>query len=123
MSYYYHDVPGRLRIRTPLIKGNEKSARHIENFLGQIQGIEAVTSNTITGSITMNYDSKKVNSSFLVNILQERGIFKAEKALTNDQYIHSSVSKAGNVVYKALLGTAFEHALQGSPLALIGLLI
>jgi hypothetical protein len=123
MSHYYHDVPGRLRVKTPMIKGKEKFAMHVEKFLSQIQGIHAISTNTITGSIIMNYDSKIINASVLLKILQERGIFDAAKAVTHDQYIHSTAAKAGNAVYKAFLGTVAEQALQGSPLALLGLLI
>jgi hypothetical protein len=55
MSYYLHDVPGRLRIKTPFIKGNEKLAKHVERFLEQINGIVSITTNPLTGTIIMVY--------------------------------------------------------------------
>ena len=122
MSYYMHSVPGRLRIKTPLIKNNNLAA-HVEKFLRQINGVESLVTNSLTGSITITYDQKKITSQKLLDTLKTRGIFDPSKALTNDQYIHSSVSKAGNIVYKAFLGTIVEQTLQGSPLALLGLLI
>lgn len=122
MSYYMHSVPGRLRIKTPMIKNN-KLAAHVEKFLGQINGVESLVTNSLTGSITINYDREKVTSQKLLDTLKTRGIFDPSKALSNDQYIHSTASKAGNIVYKALLGTIVEQTLQGSPLALLGLLI
>lgn len=122
MSYYMHSVPGRLRIKTPMIKNN-KLAAHVEKFLRQINGVESLVTNSLTGSITITYDREKVTSQKLLDTLKTRGIFDPSKALSNDQYIHSTASKAGNIVYKALLGTIVEQTLQGSPLALLGLLI
>jgi hypothetical protein len=123
MEYYIHDVPGRLRIKTPIIKGKEDLARHVEKFLVQVNGVYSVSANTITGSIILIYDERKVNSQMLLDILQKRGFFEQSKAITNDQYIHSTASKAGQIVYKAFFGVLVEQALQGSPLALLSLLI
>lgn len=123
MSYYLHNVPGRLRVKTHLIKGNEKIAKHVEKLLGQINGIQSISTNPRTGSIIINYDEKKATSRMLLDTLQARGIYDPSKAVTNDQYIHNTASKAGHVIYKAFLGTVVEQALQGSPLALLSLLI
>jgi hypothetical protein len=123
MNYYMHSVPGRLRVKTPLIKGKEHTAKHVEVFLQQIRGVYSISTNPITGSIIINYDVKKVSSRTLLQVLQNRGIFDSARAVTNDQYIQNTASKAGHVIYKAFLGTIVEQSLRGSPLALLGLLI
>lgn len=123
MNYYMHSVPGRLRVKTPLIKGKEQTAKHVEVFLQQIRGVYSISTNPITGSIIINYDVKKVSSRTLLQVLQNRGIFDSARAVTNDQYIHNTASKAGHLIYKAFLGTIVEQSLRGSPLALLGLLI
>lgn len=123
MNYYMHSVPGRLRVKTPLIKGKEQTAKHVEVFLQQIRGVYSISTNPITGSIIINYDVKKVSSRTLLQVLQNRGIFDSARAVTNDQYIQNSASKAGHLIYKAFLGTIVEQSLRGSPLALLGLLI
>jgi copper chaperone CopZ len=123
MEYYMHDVPGRLRVKTPLIKGKEGLAKHVENFLGQVNGVQSVLANTVTGSIVLIYDEKKVTSQILLDILKTRGFFDSSKAITNDQYIHRTASKAGHVLYKAVFGAFVESALQGSSLSLLTFLI
>jgi copper chaperone CopZ len=123
MNYYMHSVWGRLKIKTPFIKGNDQTAQHVEKFLRQINGIQSITTNSLTGSIVINYDPKKVTPQTLLDVLKTRGIFDASKAVTNDQYIHTSASKVGHVIYKALLGTIVEQILQCSPLALLSFLI
>jgi hypothetical protein len=75
MSYYYHAIPGRLRIKTPLVKNNERQARHIEKFLSQIRGVVSIVTSTLTGSITINYNPKVTDQKILLEILQKRGIF------------------------------------------------
>ncbi|MFZ5906465.1 MAG: HMA2 domain-containing protein [Nitrospirota bacterium] len=123
MSYYMHKVPGRLRVKTPLIKGKEQTAKHVETFLRQVQGIVSIATNPLTGSITITYDEKKITADYLLTILQSRGIFDISKATTNDQYITSTATKAGNIVYKAVLGAVVESALEGSALSLLAVFI
>ncbi len=123
MSYYMHSVPGRLRIKTPFIKNNDLNAKHVEKFLGQVKGIQSIVTNLRTGSIVVNYNPKKLTHQALLDILRTRGIFDSSKAVTNDQFIRTSALKAGHVVYKACLGVIVEQTLQGSPLALLSLLI
>ncbi len=123
MSYYMHSVPGRLRIKTPFIKNNDLNAKHVEKFLGQVKGIQSIVTNLRTGSIVVNYNPKKLTHQALLDILRTRGIFDSSKAVTNDQFIRTSVLQAGHVVYKAFLGVIVEQTLQGSPLALLSLLI
>lgn len=118
-----HKVPGRLRVKTPLIKGKEQTAKHVETFLRQVQGIVSIATNPLTGSITITYDEKKITADYLLTILQSRGIFDISKATTNDQYITSTATKAGNIVYKAVLGAVVESALEGSALSLLAVFI
>jgi copper chaperone CopZ len=123
MGYYLHDVPGRLRIRTPFIKGNEHLAKHAERFLEQINGMKSVVTNPLTGSIIMTYDEQKVTAKMLLDTLKTRGIFNPSKAVTNDQYIHSGASKAGHLVYKAVVGAFVEKAFEGSAFSLFAVLL
>ncbi len=44
MSYYVHNVPGRLRVKTPVIKSSELMAARVEQEVSSIDGVTAVTS-------------------------------------------------------------------------------
>jgi len=123
MSYYMHSVPGRLRVKTPLIKHNAKLSAHVEKFLWQINGVESLATNPCTGSIIITYDQKKITSQMLLDTLKTRGIFDPAKAVTNDQYIHSSASRATEIFYKAVAGAFVESALEGSALSLLAVFI
>lgn len=123
MSYYMHNVPGRLRVKSPLVRKNQDIADDIRKSLSTMQGIATVDINLTTGSILVNYNPKTIHHEDIVSLLQRKGYFDKSKALTNDQYIHRAASKAGDVVGRAIFGTFLETALEGSALSLITLLI
>ncbi len=123
MSYYVHNVPGRLRVKTPVVKRNKEVADEIRKILSTIHGIATVDINLTTGSILINYNPKTADDKDIVNTLQRKGYFDTSKALTNDQYIQTAASRAGSLIGKAIFGTFVESALEGSALSLITLLI
>jgi len=123
MSYYIHNVPGRLRVKTPLVKRNQEVADEIRKILSTMSGIATVDINLTTGSILINYNPKQVGDKEIVNTLQRKGYFDTSKALNNDQYLHEAASQAGNFVGKVIFGTVVDKALEGSALSLISLFI
>ncbi len=123
MSYYIHDIPGRLRIKTPLIKRNQSIAKDIQNLLKPIIGISSTSFNLVTGSIVINYEPTAINSKDIVNALNYAGYFDISKAVTNDEYIKTAAASMGQVVVKTLFGTFIESALEGSALSFIAILV
>lgn len=123
MSYYIHNVPGRLRIKTPLIKKNQSIAEDVQNLLRPFIGISSTSVNLITGSIVINYDHKVITSKEIVNTLNYAGYFDLSKAITNDEYIKTAAASMGQVVVKTLFGTFIESALEGSALSFIAILV
>jgi hypothetical protein len=92
MSYYLHHVPGRLRLKTPFIKGDNDKAQEIRLFLKGIPGIHSTSANTVTGSLTIYYDPKEICPDSITHRLSRAGFFDRSKAITNDQYIFSIAS-------------------------------
>jgi len=123
MSYYIHNVPGRLRIKSPSIKKNETVANELKKTLSTMQGIATVDINLTTGSLLVNYNPKMASHKDIVSILQGKGYFDTTKAATNDQYIHGVAAKAGHLVGKAVLGAFVQEALEGSALSLLAVLL
>ena len=97
MSHYFHVVPGRLRIKSPLMKRNNNVA-DVEGLLGTISGINSFDINTITGSILVNYNPKLVTSEKIINVFKEAGYFDPSKAITNDHYVHTAVSSISHTI-------------------------
>jgi cation transport ATPase len=93
MTYYIHNVPGRLRITTPAAKNNAYVADSIEDLLRTISGVDNVAVNLTTGSCLINYNPVKAKQDDIVNVLIQQGYFDPSKAVTNDQYINHAASK------------------------------
>lgn len=101
MSYYFHAVPGRLRVRTPIIK-RRNNIEEIKELLESMDGINSFDINTITGSILINYDSQVITEKKIVRMLKQTDYFDPSKAITNDLYIHTAVSKIGHTAVSFL---------------------
>jgi len=123
MSYYMHNVPGRLRIKSPVIKNNKTVADELKKGLSTLYGVATVDINLITGSLLINYNSKFVKYTEIVGILQRKGYFDPSKALTNDEYIHKAASKAGSVIGRSVFSTFTGMALERTPLSFLAILI
>jgi hypothetical protein len=122
MSHYIHNVPGRLRIKSPALKGKDAKA-DLMMALSHLQGLGTMDLNPKTGSLLVYYNPSLVEVSDIISVVKRRGYFDPDKAVTNDQYIHNAASKAGQVVGKAFLGSALDIALKGSPLSFLTLFI
>jgi copper chaperone CopZ len=123
MSYYMHNVPGRLRIKSSVIKNNKTVADELKKSLSTLYGVTTVDINLITGSVLVNYNSNFVKHTDFVDILQGKGYFDNSKALTNDEYIHKTASKAGTVIGRLIFGTFAGMALKETPLSFLAILI
>ncbi|MCX7794143.1 MAG: hypothetical protein N2257_07065 [Thermodesulfovibrionales bacterium] len=123
MNYYIHNIPGRLRIKSPVIKNNRSAADDIRKSLSSLYGIATVEINMITGSLLVNYNHKMIKHTDIIDILERKGYFDSSKAITNDEYIHKAASKAGAVIGKSLFSTFAGMALERTPLSFLTILI
>ncbi len=123
MSYYMHNVQGRLRIKSPVIKNNKNVADELKKNLSMLHGIATVDINLTTGSLLVNYNHKSIKHMDIVDILQKKGYFDASKAVNNDEYLHKVASKAGAVIGKSIFSTFAGIALEGTPLSFLAILI
>ncbi|HWR89246.1 MAG TPA: cation transporter [Dissulfurispiraceae bacterium] len=123
MSYYMHHVPGRLRVKSPLIKGNERRAEEVRSLIESMGGVTSTAVNTLTGSVVVNYDSSAIEAGQIQDTLNRTGYFDTSRAVTNDEYIHGMASKAGQVIGKAVFGAFVEKAFEGSAFSLLAVLI
>ena len=123
MSHYLHSVPGRLRVKTPQLKGDEARAEEVRRMLLAFEGVSDIRINTVTGSILVMYDAGRVDYREFLETLREGELFDYSKTVTNDQYIYAASLKAGMILRKALVGTLVDKALEGSAFSLLAALI
>ncbi len=86
-------------------------------------GIDKVTLNALTGSVVVNYDTDITGSGEILKILKENDYYDDTRVITNEEYIQSSVSRAGKTVSKALFGWAIGKAIEDTGFALLAALI
>jgi copper chaperone CopZ len=123
LEYYIHSVPGRLRIKSPALKRNQAGTKQVEVLLRGFAGVTRTSTNPLTGSIVVNYDQSSINQKEVIDLLEKAGHFRPEKALTNDEYIHDAASRAGKLVWDAVFGSFVGAALEGTPLAMLSVLV
>lgn len=72
LNYVQH-IPSRLRIRSELIRGNERGALAAEARIRPLHGVKSVTASALTGSITVLYDARLLPAEALLSKLREHG--------------------------------------------------
>ncbi len=123
MDCYVHDIPGRLRVRTPHAKNNPANAAEIKSLLESVVGIDSTAVNTLTGSVIVNYNSKALQSRDILALLMEKGYVDITKAGGSNSSTQDAFSIAGGFIGKAILSIALDRMFKDSPLALLTVLI
>jgi hypothetical protein len=70
MIEFVHSVPGRLRVRIAAIRQDRRAAATVRDTVLKIAGIRDATSNQITGSLVVTYDTAELCSAMLWRELQ-----------------------------------------------------
>lgn len=123
MSYYCHSTPGRLRIKTPIIKQNPVEIEKVRGTLQALSGVDAVSINALTGSITINYSDRATDSQSILSLLKEKGYYRISPIEEQEHPVEDAVSKVGTAMGKAIVGAFVEKAFEGSMLSFLALLI
>jgi hypothetical protein len=123
MSYYCHITPGRLRIKTPIIKQNPAEIEKIRQLLHSFPGIDAVSINGLTGSVTINHSGCEANCESILKMLEEKGYYQSSQTEENEYPIETVVSRVGTTLGRVILGAAVEKVLEGSMLSFLALLV
>jgi cation transport ATPase len=123
MDYYFHHIPGRLRVKSPLLKKNQHLISQVERLLNSIHGVTSITANLVTGSVVIQYDPQQTSSDDILHTLTRAGYFDRSRAVTHDDLIHHAFSKTGKAIASVLFGAVIQDQLEGSPLSVIAALI
>ena len=87
MNHYIHHIPGILRIKNPIFKNNVAILDKVSNcFLGSA-GIEYVTTNPLTGSVVVNYNTAIIHPDRFAETLRNGEYFNDEQAPGLDRII------------------------------------
>jgi hypothetical protein len=123
MNHYIHHVRGRLRVRTAVLKRNERRADSARRELNETNGVQRVEISTVTGSLLVYYDPAATDLHTLLNEMRSMGL------------LHGHVAKApvttsaavGKLPVEQITDTIFskivETAIERSAMALVAALV
>ena len=123
MSYYYHNVPGRLRVKIPTLKGRPARIKGVEDLLLNLDGAEIIKTNPLTGSVVINYDPDLLDAQQIIQILIDHQYFDEAHAITHDELVQSAAAKAGFKIGKVIFGWAVSKTLEASGLSMLAAII
>jgi hypothetical protein len=123
MTYYIHNIPGRLRVKTPVLKNNPTQIERVRQILQSIPGVYETEFNHVTGSVVIQYDIEWIESEQIVRILKEEGYIDVVKAINNDQYIQRLVSGVGKAVSRSMSAAILDMAIGNTPLSFVTVFI
>ena len=73
-----HEIPGRIRLHCPTVKGSDQAAQSVERELPRLPGITEVSASSHSGSIVVHHDSDRIDVATIeLGILKLLGLEEA----------------------------------------------
>lgn len=123
MTAYFHSVPGRLRIRTPLLKTNPGLANGIKTAVTTLPGIDDISVNPTTGSVVTYYDPERIGPDEIMAFFSANKWIDGRNLVPHDRYVNENLSKVGARLGRVLFSWAVGKTLEANGLSLIAALI
>ncbi|MFO7884087.1 MAG: hypothetical protein R6U68_04630 [Desulfobacteraceae bacterium] len=120
--YFVHDIPGRLRIKIEYLRNHPERLQEIRMLLN-IPGVSKVKSNPTTGSTVVEYNSDRVSSSCLLNILKTNGYDIDFQKNTLNRKNNKAHEKIALKVSKAAVSWFAGQVLEANGLSMVALFI
>jgi hypothetical protein len=60
-----HTLPGRLRLRAPILVGQRKAAMQLQGSIGRLEGVRVVDVSAVSGSILIKFSPEKVTADMM----------------------------------------------------------
>jgi hypothetical protein len=123
MSYYFHNVPGRLRVKIPILKGRPAGIKAVEDLLLNLAGTEHLKTNSLTGSVVINYDPGLLNAQQIIQVLIDHQYFDESNAITHDDFVQNAAAEAGFKIGKMIFSWAVGKTLEANGLSMLAEII
>ena len=118
MTHYIHHVPGRIRVKTPVIKRNGSQAKYIKELLEGTEGVLAIDINIVTGSILINYNPQVEDGETLLGLLRDQDYLHHVLPTEDQPGLHFG-QKLGEMVVNKIVETMLERSAAALIAALI----
>jgi len=126
VSQYIHHTPGRLRVRSAGLKRNSSAADRLREALENLPGVNKVDVSTVTGSVTLIYDSGVIDGDSLKGHLRAHGHLHGAPhglpAIAAPRDVAAGVG-AGERIARTVATMLLEKLVEHSALALVAAII
>jgi hypothetical protein len=119
---YIHHTPGRLRVRSALVKNNEKRATSAVEWLRTLPGVSSAEANTLTGSLTLRYDPALIGSGGLLDALKDAGYVGHHVAIPVRPVPRTETNLGAELAAKVVKRLA-AYAVEEAVVVLVGALL
>lgn len=123
MTVYMHSIPGRLRVKIPMLKAQSGLSERLTDELECLTGIDHITINPVTGSVTIRYQTDVLNADQILACFEGSGLLDSRFIRTQADPETQVSEQVGGVVGKALFGWAVGKALEPTGLSFLAALI
>jgi copper chaperone CopZ len=72
MMSYTHHIPGRIRVRSAVVKRDASRAAALQRWLEAVEGVQRVEISLVTGSVLIRYQTSVTDGEALIAELRER---------------------------------------------------
>ncbi len=122
-SYCVHSLPGRLKIKSRLLKKNRVKMDSVIFTLMELPGIHEVRPNIITGSLLIKYHADVISLDNIVSHLETEGITLKIPSSSSNRLLGSPVKAAGEAAGKAIFSAVVGKVLEDAGLGLVAAII
>ncbi len=123
MKSYVHQVPGRLRIKTPVLKRAPWIASDVVSLFKHVRGVRSCSVNTVTGSLVVNYHRDMIGPQSILRLLDKEGFVDVRNVVSVNVNDDSTYSRLYVEASKILLGFILDRAFAGTPFSVLAALI
>lgn len=97
-----HSIKGRIRYKIPRLKGDNAMAEYISGQLSKVKFIKKVESNTITGTLLINYDYGNIDPNMLTAAIIKLLNLESEISKKKDALVTRELSNIKEVINLAV---------------------
>jgi hypothetical protein len=119
MKSYLHQIPGRLRIKTPVLKRAPWMASDVLSLFSHVRGVTSCSVNTVTGSVVVNYRGDMISPQSILRLLDKEGFVDMRNVVSVNVNDNATYSRLSIEASKIILGLVLDRALAGTPFSLL----
>lgn len=113
---YVHQTPNRIRVRSDFIQHHPARVEALIKQLKQIPGIRDIQHRRYAGSVAIQFDSKVVSASALLETLESNGWMEESE---QRDFVHHALRLGAKTLIKGIAVTTLKRTLGGSLLSTV----